>query len=112
MHPTDSDELKGQSLSDASTIHLAYGAEPFQFGELYLPDNAGPHPVVILIHGGYWRARYGLDLMTGLAEDLVICGIAAWNIEYRRLGDPGGGWPGTFLDVALAADYLRKDAQA
>src|SRR5258706_6655693 len=112
MHPTDSDELKGQSLSDASTIRLAYGAEPFQFGELYLPGNAGPHPVVILIHGGYWRARYGLDLMTGLAEDLAARGVAAWNIEYRRVGNPGGGWPGTFLDVALAVDYLRIVAQA
>src|SRR5258708_14982872 len=107
MHPTDSDEQKVQSLSGASTIRLAYGAEPLQFGELYLPDNAGPHPVVILIHGGYWRARYGLDLMTGLAEDLAARGYAAWNIEYRRVGDPGGRWPGTLLDVAFAADYLR-----
>jgi acetyl esterase/lipase len=112
MHPTDSDEQKVQSLSGARTIRLAYGAEPLQFGELYLPDNAGPHPLVILIHGGYWRARYGLDLMTRLAKDLAARGVAAWNIEYRRVGDPGGGWPGTFLDVALAADYLRTVAQA
>jgi acetyl esterase/lipase len=49
--------------------------------------------------------------MTGLAEDLATCGIAAWNIEYRRVGNQGGGWPGTFLDVALAADYLRTVAQ-
>src|SRR5258708_26809052 len=100
MHPTDSDELKGQSLSDASTIHLAYGAELFQFGELYLPDNAGPHPVVILIHGGYWRARYGLELMTGLAEDLAAPRVPAWDIEYRSVGNPGGGRAGNFLDVA------------
>lgn len=112
MHPTDSDEQKVQSLSGARTIRLAYGAEPLQFGELYLPDNAGPRPVAVLIHGGYWRARYGLDLMTGLAKDLSARGVAAWNIEYRRVGDQGGGWPGTFLDVALAADYLRTLAQA
>src|SRR5258706_4695885 len=112
MHPTDSDELKGQSLPGASIIRLAYGAEPFQFGELYLPDNAGPHPVVILIHGGYWRARYGLDLMIGLAHDLAARGVAVWNIEYRRVGNPGGGWPGTLLDVALAADNLKIVAQA
>jgi acetyl esterase/lipase len=107
MYPTDPDEQKSQSLSSSCAIRLAYGSEPLQFGELYLPVSPGPHPVVILIHGGYWRARYGLDLMTGLAEDLALRGIAAWNIEYRRIGDPGGGWPGTFLDVALAADYLR-----
>ena len=100
------DEPEAQSLSNPKPVHLAYGSEPLQFGELYLPGSDGPHPVVILIHGGYWRARYGLDLMTGLAQDLANRGIAAWNIEYRRVGDPGGGWPGTFLDVALAADYL------
>src|SRR5207248_2378340 len=55
----------------------------------------------------FWRARYGLSLMTGLARDLAERGIAAWNIEYRRIGDVGGGWPGTLQDVALAADHLR-----
>lgn len=89
---------------------LSYGVEKPQFGALCLPEGQGPHPVVILIHGGFWRAFYGLGLMHGLAEDLVRHGIAAWNIEYRRVGDLGGGWPGTFLDVAAAADHLRTVA--
>ncbi len=88
-------------------IRLAYGPEALQFGDLRLPSGAGPHPTAVLIHGGYWRARYGLKLMTGLAKDLAARGYTAWNIEYRRVGDPGGGWPGTFLDVARAIDYLR-----
>lgn len=96
----------GQTPS-SKPIRLAYDPEPLQFGELYLPGGPGPYPIVILIHGGYWRARYKLDLMDGLAEDLARRGIAAWNIEYRRVGDARGGWPGTFLDVAHAADYLR-----
>ena len=54
--------------------------------------------------------RYGLKLMTGLAKDLAARGYAAWNIEYRRVGNPGGGWPGTFLDVARAANFLREIA--
>jgi acetyl esterase/lipase len=112
MYPTEPDEQKPQSLSSSRAIRLVYGPQPLQFGELYLTGSAGPHPVVILIHGGYWRARHGLDLMTGLAEDLAVRGIAAWNIEYRRMGDQGAGWPGTFLDVALAADYLRTIAPA
>lgn len=87
---------------------LAYDTGGYQFGELYLPEKQGPRAVVMLIHGGYWRARYGLELMQGLAEDLARRGIAAWNIEYRRVGNSGGGWPGTFLDVARAADYLRE----
>ncbi len=92
---------------------VTYGNTPGQYGELYLPTGdvaAKPYPVVILIHGGYWRARYDLTLMNGLAQDLAARGYAAWNIEYRRVGDEGGGWPGTFLDVAAAADRLREMA--
>ena len=93
-----------------SPLRLAYDTGEWQFGELSLPETAGPHPVAILIHGGYWRARYGLDLMYELATDLAARGIASWNIEYRRVGNPGGGWPGTFLDVARATDYLSEIA--
>ena len=92
-------------------IRLIYGTEDLQFGDLYLPKQSSPHPIVILIHGGYWRAQYGLDLMNGLAVDLAKRGYASWNIEYRRVGNIGGGWPGTFQDVATATDYLRDIAQ-
>jgi len=92
---------------------ITYGSTPAQFGDLYLPtgdDTSKLSPVVILIHGGYWRSRYDLTLMNGLAQDLAARGYAAWNIEYRRVGETGGGWPGTFLDVAAAADRLREMA--
>jgi acetyl esterase/lipase len=89
---------------------MVYGSESQHFGELHIPAGAGPHPVVILIHGGFWRVPYGYTLMSSLAEDLAARGIAAWNIEYRRLGDPNGGWPATFLDVARAADFLHTVA--
>ncbi len=92
-------------------IRQAYGPEKLQFGELLIPEGAGPHPTAILIHGGFWRVPYDLTLMDGLAKDLTARGIATWNIEYRRVGDPGGGWPGTLLDVARAADHLGKLAQ-
>ena len=88
-------------------IRLPYSPEYLQFGDLYLPERAGPYAVIPLIHGGYWRARYDLTLMHGLAEDLARRGYAAWNIEFRRVGDKGGAWPGTFLDVARSVDYLR-----
>jgi len=88
-------------------LRVFYDAGEHQFGDLYLPASPGPHPIAILIHGGYWRAQYTLSLMTGLAADLATRGIAAWNIEYRRIGNDGGGWPGTFRDVARATDYLR-----
>ena len=108
MHNYEPDEHPAKKITSTKPIRLAYGPEDLQFGNLYLPNQSGPHPTVILIHGGYWRAPYGLDLMNGLAEDLAKRGYAAWNIEYRRIGNPGGGWPGTFQDVARATDYLRE----
>jgi acetyl esterase/lipase len=94
---------------------IAYGTDPLQFGELRLPSTNGPYPVAIVLHGGCWLAKIGnmderavaIDNMRPAAAALTAAGIATWNIEYRRLGHPGGGWPGTFLDVARAADFLR-----
>lgn len=86
---------------------LAYGSDPLQFGELRLPAGPGPHPVALVIHGGCWLAEYDLGYMSALAAALAEAGVATWSIEYRRVGDPGGGWPGTFTDVAAAADHLR-----
>ena len=73
-----------------------------------MPDGPGPHPVVVLLHGGYWRSRYGKSLMRAVAADLRRRGIAAWNIEYRRVGRHDGGWPMTFDDVAAAIDLLAE----
>jgi acetyl esterase/lipase len=108
MHSPNSDEKRSDTHVPIKPLRLKYGSEPLQFGDLYLPNQSGEYPTVILIHGGYWRARYVLDLMNGLAEDLAKRGYAAWNIEYRRIGNPGGGWPGTLKDVARATDYLRE----
>src|SRR5262245_48319205 len=84
---------------------LSYGSDPAHFGDLYLPSQPGPHPVVVLVHGGCWRAQYDLAPLGQLCVALVGEGLAVWNVEYRRLGN-GGGWPTTFLDVAAAADAL------
>jgi dipeptidyl aminopeptidase/acylaminoacyl peptidase len=65
--------------------------------------------VAVLIHGGFWRQRYGRELEGGIARDLLARGWAVWTIEYRRLGG-GGGWPATFEDVAAAIRALPLDA--
>lgn len=84
-----------------------YGPHRCHRADLHLPEGAGPHPVAVTIHGGYWRARYGRRLMRAVAADLARRGHAIWNIEYRRLGrGQGGGWPATFDDVAAAVDHL------
>lgn len=86
---------------------VAYGADPQQWGELWLPGpGLGPWPVTILLHGGFWRAPYTLELMWPLAADLAGRGQAVWNLEYRRVGCSGGGWPGTLADVAAGIDAL------
>ena len=90
-------------------VVLSYGSHAEQFGHLYLPVDTGPHPVVVLLHGGCWRARVSLDYMGQFARALTNDGIAVWSLEYRRL-DNGGGWPETFLDVAAGADFLRTVA--
>jgi len=92
-------------------VHLAYGSDEFQFGELYLPEGRGPHPVAIVIHGGYWRARYDLRHIGHFCVALAKAGIAAWSLEYRRLGNAGGGFPGTFDDIQAGAGHLEKIAK-
>jgi acetyl esterase/lipase len=90
---------------------VEYGPDPLQLGELRLPAGSGRFPVAIIIHGGCWLSAYDLGYMSGLAAALTEEGVATWSLEYRRVGDDGGGWPGTFLDVALGADYLTQLAE-
>lgn len=95
----------------AADQRIAYGPDALQFGELWLPRGQGRHPVIVLIHGGCWRADLpGLELMDYMAADLRDRGYAVWNLEYRRIGHPGGGYPGTFQDVAAGLDQLRMIA--
>ncbi|HEU4720139.1 MAG TPA: alpha/beta hydrolase [Gemmatimonadaceae bacterium] len=91
---------------------LAYGPDSSQVGELRVPRGRGPHPVVVLVHGGCFKAAYAtLRDLAALGAALTADGIATWNVEYRRLGQPGGGWPGTYLDVGRAVDHLRTIAR-
>lgn len=92
-------------VHDPEPLTYRYGPDEGHVGDLWLPGGAGPHPVTVVVHGGYWRAYYKRDLMDGLCADLAGRGWAAWNIEYRRVG-AGGGWPQTFRDVAAAVDFL------
>ena len=107
-------ELLKQPVPPAND-RIEYGADPLQFGELRLPAGRGPFPVAILVHGGCWsiklpdlpEAATSLELLRPIGAALAETGIATWNIEYRRLGNPGGGWPGTYQDLGRATDKLR-----
>jgi acetyl esterase/lipase len=104
-------DLSKMPLPSELAARLPYGDGPQQFGELRVPKGQGPFPAIVLIHGGCWQNEFDYVYITRLAGWLTERGVATWTIEYRRLGDEGGGWPGTFLDVANAADALRTFAE-
>ena len=100
------------TLPPPPAVHrLAYGSAPAQFGDLRLPKGKGPFPVVMNIHGGFWRNKYDLAHASHLCAALTARGFATWNLEYRRVGDPEGGWPGTFDDVAAGYRFVPQIAQ-
>lgn len=93
---------------------LAYGSDSNQFLDLRLPSKertSAPHPLVINIHGGFWRAKYSLDHAGHFCAALTALGFATANLEYRRVGNDGGGWPGTFSDIRSAYNFLIQNAQ-
>jgi acetyl esterase/lipase len=86
-----------------------YGRHPSQVADLWQAQGqAGPLPVVVLYHGGFWRFAYTKRIMNGLAAAIASRGLAVWNVEYRRLGMPGGGWPGTFEDAEAALNHVAE----
>lgn len=92
------------------TTTIAYGEDPLQVVDLWLPEGPGPHPTVLMVHGGCWQTEIAdRNIMNWIAEDLRRRGLAVWNIDYRGV-DRGGGYPNTFLDAAAAADALRAYA--
>jgi acetyl esterase/lipase len=97
--------------STPPTLTETYGPGPQHVGELRLPSGKGPFPVAILVHGGCWQNKWAMDHFAPLASALTAKGYATWSIEYRRLGDAGAGWPGSFEDWAAAADHVRSLAK-
>lgn len=93
------------------TTEIRYGAEPAQAIDVFLPAGSGPSPVVVLIHGGCWSAKTaGRQQLRHVGSDLADRGMAVWSIGYRRSDEAGGGYPGTYQDIATAIDRLRDDA--
>ncbi len=93
-------------VAPKADARLAYGSDANQFVDLRLPQGKGPHALAINIHGGFWRAKYDLEHAGHLCAALTAKGIATANVEYRRVGNAGGGWPGTFADVRAAYQFL------
>jgi acetyl esterase/lipase len=87
---------------------IHYGSEPLQFGDLRLPPTKPGQllPVAVMIHGGWWQSTYDLEYFGHVCAALKAVGVATWSLEYRRVGNAGGGWPGTMQDVAAGFDHL------
>ena len=93
------------ALGGSVVLAVPYGPHESQCADVYVPGGPGPYPVVALLHGGFWRSSHGRDQMRPLAMDLVRNGFAVVNLEYRRLGESGGGWPGTLLDAVAGVEF-------
>ncbi|HZE28622.1 MAG TPA: alpha/beta fold hydrolase [Gaiellaceae bacterium] len=104
----DSADVLTDPPPPAADARIAYGPEPLQFGDLRVPDGPGPFPLALVLHGGYWQATYNLIHTGYLCEALRAAGLASWNLEYRRVGDPGGEWPAAAEDLALALHHLER----
>ena len=102
------------ALAPPADHRIHYGPGEFQFGDLRLPASAAkrPAPVLVFLHGGWWQSAYDLDYAGHLCAALKSIGVATWSVEYRRLGEPGGGWPGTFQDAAAGFDYVATLAKS
>lgn len=99
-------DLLAMERAEPQAVH-AYGELEQQVIDIWLPEGEGPHPVVLMVHGGCWqKAIANRTLMNYMAEALRQRGLAVWNIEYRGVDEAGGGYPGTFQDVSAAADAL------
>ena len=95
----------------APTATIAYGADELQVSDLWLPAGKGPHATVLMVHGGCWQTEIAdRSIMNWISDDLRRRGIAVWNIEYRGVDRPGGGYPGTYLDVSAATDALYQNS--
>ena len=95
----------------AADHRIPYGPDPSQFGDLWLPGGGHPAPVLVFVHGGWWKSAYDLQYGGHLCNALRSAGLAVWSIEYRRVGATGGGWPNTFIDVAAGFDHLGQLAR-
>jgi acetyl esterase/lipase len=116
--PVMAEPAKLMTWDDLSALPRPVASHTIRWGEgvtdvvdLWLPKGAGPHPVVVMVHGGCWQKSIAdKALMDWMADGLRQQGWAVWNIEYRGVDEPGGGYPGTFLDVGAATDQLREHA--
>lgn len=94
-------------------VQIPYGNDSMQYGELTIPEGSGPFPIATFLHAGCWRSSERMiGAYQAMAKEMARHGIASWNLQYRGATSPGGGWPGTWLDIANGFDKLKELAQS
>jgi len=93
-------------------VTIQYGSDSLHIADVFKPDSDVLNPAILIIHGGCWLNQYDRYYMGHLASTLSDSGLVAVNIEYRRVGDSGGGWPGTFDDIQLAYNYMKANSES
>ena len=104
----DSADILSDPPPPAAGARVVYGPEPLQFGDLRVPPGDGPFPLAVVLHGGYWQATYNLIHTGHLCRTLADAGITSWNLEYRCVGVPDGGWPAAREDLERALTHLPR----
>jgi pimeloyl-ACP methyl ester carboxylesterase len=102
----DSEDVLTDPPPAAADVRVLYGLEPLQFGDLRVPAGDGPFPLAVVLHGGYWQAQWNLIHTGHLCVAFAEAAIATWNLEYRSVGVPGGGWLAAREDLSLALARL------
>src|SRR3954469_13396839 len=92
-------------------VLVEYGDDDEQFADLRLTFEYSPSPLAVMIHGGFWREKYDLVHAGHLCVALTKAGIPTLNVEYRRVGNPGGGWPGSLQDIETAFQFISETAK-
>lgn len=100
------DDVLGAASRQADSS-ISYGSDQFQFGQLWLPSGQAARATLVFIHGGCWLNQFDIGYSRALNSALADAGFAVWSLEYRRTGDAGGGWPGTFEDIIAGINHLR-----
>jgi len=93
-------------------VRVRHGEGRFDYGDLRLPEVNGPHPLLVVVHGGYWRSAYDLAHLSPFCRAVTAGGIATLSLEYRRVGHDGGGWPGTAEDIARGIESVPELARS
>lgn len=114
LHDVSFEQVMALNSEPDDSLKLAYGSEALQYGRLYLPEQNETQghqtyaPLVIFIHGGCWLNAYGIEHSVAFSQSLAQQGFAVWSLEYRRTGDAGGGWPGSFNDILKGVSFAQS----